>query len=155
MAVIAVDNYSVDPACPHSASGAGRSVYINVTPNFRKTGPNLSAAWKAVGRDRYLLDRVVETFLDDLARLTEEIELSLTKRDISAVRWAAHTIKCWMQLFGVQPGERIADRLLTIARCDDCQATELIAALRHEFERVRWDLRYTSKELEEFLAGRD
>jgi HPt (histidine-containing phosphotransfer) domain-containing protein len=105
--------------------------------NSMSSGPDLTVAWNTVGGSRCLLEQVVAAFLDECPRLIDDVESSLSDGDVPAVRRAAHSIKCSMRLFRVEPGRAIADRLQRINRCDGNRATDLVAALRAEFERGR------------------
>jgi CheY-like chemotaxis protein len=91
-----------------------------------------------------ILTELIDTYLENTPQLVEQAAESLSRREANGLALAAHTLKGSSSNFGAKPLQELAAELETLARSADFQtcvspgtrATELLDAIRREYERV-------------------
>ncbi len=98
---------------------------------------DLSIALSHVDGDRQLLAELADLFLQDYARLLEEIRDSIPKEDFGSLERGAHTLKGRLAFFGVQRIREMALALEIMGRSKDMAgAAQSLKAVEAEMQNI-------------------
>lgn len=97
-----------------------------------------AAFLEGLGHDSGLARRLIDRFLEDSARLVDEISRAITERDAERLRRAAHTLKGSVSNFPAGAARDTAARMELIGFDGDFNAAEdVFPRLQREMERLR------------------
>ncbi len=94
----------------------------------------------AQGKEEFLKE-LVQLFLDESAKMFDELRAALDEKNAKTIQRTAHTLKSSLKALGAMPVAQLAERLETIGRenrLDD--ADEAAALLREKFEQLKPEL---------------
>jgi PAS domain S-box-containing protein len=106
---------------------------------------NRAAALRSVGGDRGLLCELIESFLDEQAKLVANLELAVETSDPDRLQFAAHVLKGSMRCFHAPDATQPAEELETRGRTRD------LAGMQAPYEKLRSALDRLTVELTAFV----
>jgi HPt (histidine-containing phosphotransfer) domain-containing protein len=126
--------------------GAASGPLLPTDPRFETEVFDLSALRARVEDDLELLAEMIDLYLSSSPLLLQEIESAVAARDRERINRTAHTLKGLLKNMCATTCAEAALQLEAIGKTGDLtQADELLAALKHEFERLQTVLIDTGK----------